>query len=39
LSKTQKLYIQFWEGNQGERKIELVVKGNDILGAKKLEIL
>ena len=36
LSKNQNLYLQFWEGNQGERKMELVLKSKDILAAKIL---
>ena len=32
----KKLYIQFWEGNGGERKVELAVRGNDILRAKRI---
>ncbi len=36
LSKAQKLYIQFWEGNQGERKVELILGSQDILKAKKI---
>lgn len=36
LAKKRKLYIQFWEGNGGERKAELEVKGREILGAEEL---
>ena len=31
LARERKLYIQFWEGDGGERKVELVVKGKDVL--------
>ncbi len=34
LSKRQSLFIQLWEGEQGERKMELVVRGKNILEAK-----
>ena len=33
LDRKKKLYIQFWEGNGGERKVELVVRSGDILNA------
>ncbi|MEQ8880955.1 MAG: DUF4138 domain-containing protein [Cyclobacteriaceae bacterium] len=33
LDNRKRLYIQLWEGNGGERKIELVVKGKDLLKA------
>ena len=36
LSRDKKLYIQFWEGDRGERKVELEVKSKDILLAKKI---
>ena len=39
LSKRKRLYIQLWEGDQGERKIELVVKGKDLLRAVPLASL
>lgn len=36
LRKNQHLYIQFWEGEPGERKAELVLRSKDILAAKAL---
>lgn len=36
LSKRKRLYIQLWEGNRGERKIELVARGKDLLRAAPL---
>ena len=33
LDKRKRLYIQLWEGSGGERKIELTVKGKDLLKA------
>ncbi|MEQ8880904.1 MAG: DUF4138 domain-containing protein, partial [Cyclobacteriaceae bacterium] len=36
LSKRKRLYIQVWEGDQGERKIELSLKNKDILKATTL---
>lgn len=34
LDPRKHLYLQFWEGNGGERKAELVVKGKELLGAE-----
>ena len=39
LSKSQSLSIEFWEGSQGLRKKELIVKSKDILKAKILPVL
>ncbi len=36
LSMRKRLYIQLWEGDQGERKIELSLKNKDILKATTL---
>jgi len=36
LDNQKRLYIQLWEGNGGERKIELVVKGKNLLKAMPL---
>lgn len=36
LPGNDKLYIQFWEGSGGRRKVELVVKNKDILLAEKI---
>jgi hypothetical protein len=38
LSKSQSLSIEFWEGSQGMRKKELIVKSKDILKAKILPV-
>ncbi|XOV91535.1 MAG: DUF4138 domain-containing protein [Bacteroidota bacterium] len=38
LDNRKRLYVQLWEGNGGERKIELVVKGKDLLKAIPLVV-